>query len=211
MAGSKSKRPLDPLKAWLLQRGDVMMHRIYGPRKRSIYGELPSAIVEIGPGAGANMRYYPPHTRLIAIEPNPAMQPHLKKQAERYGIELHIKPIRGERIDLPDNSVAAVIGTLVLCSVDDPCQVVSEIRRILVPGGRFIFLEHVADIRGTHLRRLQKYLCRGWSWLSAGCHLNRETHEIINRAGFACVDMDCFTLKSHLLPFSPHIFGVAVN
>jgi SAM-dependent methyltransferase len=211
MDGSTSNRPLNALNTWLLQRGDNMMHRIYGRHKRSIYSDLPPTIVEIGPGAGANLRYYPAHTRLIAIEPNPAIQPHLEKLAAHYGIELHIKPIKGERIDLPDNSVAAVIGTLVLCSVDDPPRVLAEIRRILVPGGRFIFVEHVAAIRGTHLRRLQGFLGSGWSWMSDGCRLDRETHDIINRAGFANVEMDCFALKSRLLPFSPHIFGVAVN
>lgn len=208
--GSQTERTHNALNAWLLHRGDSLMHRVYGKRKRSIYGALPPTIVEIGPGAGANFRYYPPHTHLIAIEPNPAMQPHLKELARHYQIDLEIKQIKGEKIDLPDNSVSAVVGTLVLCSVDDPSRVVSEIRRILKPGGRYIFLEHVADVNGTRLRGAQEYLRRAWSWVFDGCHLNRETNAVINRAGFANVDMDCFSMR-RLLPFAPHIFGVAVN
>ncbi|RJQ84628.1 MAG: class I SAM-dependent methyltransferase [Desulfobacteraceae bacterium] len=211
MNGSRMDRTRHAVNAWFLHRADGMMHRIYGQRKRAIYAGLPSAIVEIGPGAGANLRYYAPRTRLIAIEPNPAMYRHLQKTAQRYEIDLQIKAEKGEKIDLPDKSVSTVVGTLVLCSVDNPRQVLSEVRRILKPGGRFIFLEHVADLPGTALRARQEYLRRAWSWAFDGCHLNRETHAVIQGAGFAGVDMNCFMMKSRLLPFAPHIFGVAVN
>jgi SAM-dependent methyltransferase len=211
MNDSQFKRTRNALNAWLLQRAENTMNRIYGARKRAIYRELPSTVVEIGPGAGANLRYYEPRTRLIAIEPNPAMHQRLRKKALRHAIDLQIKSARGEKIDLPDDSIAAVVGTLVLCSVDNPRQVVSEVHRILRPGGRFIFLEHVAGLPGTPLRGLQDYLRHGWSWIFDGCHLNRETHRVIEQAGFSKVEMDCFMMKSKLLPFAPHIFGVAVK
>jgi SAM-dependent methyltransferase len=199
------------LSAWLLHRADTVMDRIYGPRKRSIFGRLPSTVVEIGPGAGANLRYYAPHTKVIAIEPNRAMHPVLKARARQWHIDLEIRTIKGESIDLPDRSVSAVVGSLVLCSVDDPSQVLSEVRRILKPGGRYIFLEHVAAIPGTRLRGLQQRLLSAWRWLFDGCHLNRDTHLAIRQAGFINVDMDCFTMRSSWLPFAPHIFGHALN
>jgi SAM-dependent methyltransferase len=197
--------------AWLLHAADGTMDRIYGTRKRKIYGVLPGTVVEIGPGAGANLRYYAPRTRVIAIEPNPAMHPRLAARARRRHIDLQIRPVRGEAIDLPDSHAAAVVGTLVLCTVEDPQRVVSEIRRILKPGGRYIFLEHVAAIPGTRLRGLQERLLRAWRWLFEGCHLNRETQHVINGAGFSSVDMDCFVMQTRWLPFAPHIFGVAVK
>lgn len=199
------------LNAWGLHLADNLMDRIYGRSKRAMYKTLPSTVVEIGPGAGANLRYYPPNTRVIAIEPNRAMHVYLKSKARRYKLDLTIKSIRGEKIDLPDNSTTAVIGTLVLCTVDNPDQVLSEIRRILVRGGRYIYLEHVADVKGTPLRRLQERLSPAWRWLFEGCHLNRCTHQTIKNAGFSNVEMDCFTIKSSWLPFSPHIFGRAIN
>jgi len=197
--------------AWFLHQADSLMDRIYGPRKRSIYSQLPATVVEIGPGAGANLRYYAPHTRVIAIEPNRATHPVLKARARRYGLDLEIRTIKGESIDLPDRSVSAVVGSLVLCSVDDPSRVLSEVRRILKPGGRYIFLEHVAAVPGTRLRGLQQRLLAVWRWLFDGCHLNRDTHLAIRRAGFSDVDMDCFTMRSSWLPFAPHIFGYALN
>jgi SAM-dependent methyltransferase len=210
MNGSRIDYTRHAMNAWLLNWADKAMDRVYGDRKRAIYGELPSTVVEIGPGAGANLRYYAPHTRLIAIEPNRAMHPHLKRKAKRGDIQLQVHASKGEKIDLPDQSVAAVLGTLVLCSVDDPAQVLSEVRRILQPGGRYLFLEHVADLHGTRLRRLQENLRRSWAFMFDGCHLNRETHRLIEQAGFSSVQLDCFTMR-RLLPFAPHIFGIAVK
>ena len=186
------------------------MDRIYGARKRAVYGRLPDTVAEIGPGAGANFRYYAPGTRVIAVEPNAAMHSRLRARARQRGIDLEIRCVRGEAVDLPDASIAAV-GTLVLCTVDNPQQVVSEIRRILISGGRYIFLEHVAAVSGTRLRGLQNVLLRPWRWLFDGCHLNRETQHVIQAAGFASVDMDCFVMDKPWLPFAPHIFGVAVK
>jgi SAM-dependent methyltransferase len=206
-----SRNARQRLNAWFLHQADNLMDRIYGVRKRFIYRQLPSTVVEIGPGAGANLRYYAPHTRVIAIEPNRAMHPALESVARRHGLDLEIRTLKGESIDLPDHSVSAVVGSLVLCSVDDPSRVLSEVRRILQPGGRYIFLEHVAAVPGTRLRGLQRRLLAVWRWMFDGCHLNRDTHLAIRRAGFAEVDMDCFTLRSPWLPFAPHIFGRALN
>ncbi len=207
---SSSPGRRERLNAWLLDRADAAMHRIYGARKRVVYRTLPTRLVEIGPGAGANLRYYSRNTRLIAVEPNPAMHPLLRHKAARHSIRLAIHAQGAERIDLPDDSVDAVVGTLVLCSVRDPRAVVGETLRILRPRGRYIFLEHVAALPGSPMRGLQEFLLRPWRWLFEGCHLNRESHAVIAGAGFRQVEMDCF-VQSRLLPFAPHIFGVAVK
>ena len=55
---------------------DGFMDKIYGRRKKAIFQDLPSTVVEIGPGTGANLRYYRPGTRIIAVEPNQAMHPY---------------------------------------------------------------------------------------------------------------------------------------
>ena len=199
------------LNAWLLEGAEAYMHRKYGPRKRIIFRDLPREVVEIGPGTGANLRYYPRGTALTAIEPNPAMHPRLRAKAARWGIDLTLRGLRGEALDLPDASVRAVVGTLVLCSVDNPRQVVAEIRRILAPGGRFLFLEHVAAVVGTPLNRFQALLARPWQWLFDGCHLNRETHTVLAQAGFRRLDMDCFMLQSPAVMIMPHIFGLALK
>ena len=73
----------DRLHSWLLERAEAYMHRKYGPRKKAIFSRLPPAVVEIGSGPGANLRYYPPGTTLTAIEPNPAMHAPLRANAAR--------------------------------------------------------------------------------------------------------------------------------
>jgi SAM-dependent methyltransferase len=199
------------LNAWLLDRAESYMHRKYGPRKKTIFGQLPPKVVEIGPGTGANLRYFPRGTALTAIEPNPAMHGPLRTSADRWGIDITIRGLKGEALDLADRSVDAVVGTLVLCSVEDPRQVMAEILRVLKPGGRFYFLEHVAAMNGTHLKRFQRTLAKPWRWLFDGCHLHRDTHVVIGEAGFDRVDMDCFMLDSPAVMIMPHVFGVAVK
>ena len=72
------------LHSWLLDRAESYMHRKYGSRKKAIFSRLPTSVVEIGSGPGANLRYYPPGTALTAIEPNPAMHAPLRANAARY-------------------------------------------------------------------------------------------------------------------------------
>ena len=104
-------------------------------------GRLEGTIVEIGPGTGTNFRYYPRGVRWIGVEPNPYMHAELQRRAARSGIDVQIRSITGDAIDLDDQSVDAVISSLLLCTVADPVQVVSEIRRILRPGGRIAVLD----------------------------------------------------------------------
>lgn len=198
------------LNALFMAGVDTYMDRVYGSRKRKLFTALPAEVVEIGAGAGANMRYYGAGTRVVAIEPNPRMHPYLLRRARRHGMDLDIRGIHGEAIDLPDASAAVVVATLVLCSVADPERVIAEIQRILKPGGKFIFLEHVAAQPDSLLGRWQQWLHRPWHYLSEGCHLHRPSHLLVAEAGFRQVEMDCFMLGP-ALPFRPHIFGTAIR
>ena len=144
-------------------------------RKSAVFADLPPTVVELGAGVGANMRYLPVDARLIAIEPNPHMHPRLRRAARSRGVYLQIRSVVGERIDLPDASADAVISSLVLCSVRDPGAVLAEIRRVLRPGGRFSFAEHVAAERGTPTRWTQRAVRRPWAWIFEGCSWNETS------------------------------------
>jgi len=117
---------------------------------------VPNYVLEIGPGAGPNLAYFSPHIRWVGIEPNPFMHPYLRRQAERLNRTVEIRDASAERVPLQDNSVDAVVSTLVLCSVKDVSGALQEILRVLRPGGRFVFIEHVAAPPGTWLRRLPR-------------------------------------------------------
>ena len=198
------------LNSWLLAAADERMHREYGERKRRMFGDLPPVVVELGPGSGANFRYYPRGTRVIAVEPNPMMHKRMHAQARRYGIEIDLRHAGAEGMEVESESADLVVSTLVLCTVRDPEQVLSEVKRVLGPGGRFAFLEHVAAEPGSRLRKVQEAIYRPWHWLGEGCNLNRDTAATLESAGFRELELERFD-GPHGTPFQPHISGVAIR
>jgi SAM-dependent methyltransferase len=178
--------------------------------KSRVYRDLPTTVVELGTGVGANFRYLAKGSKLVAIEPNRHMHRALEKSAQRHGIEVEIRDVIAERIDLPDESADAVISSLVLCTVADPVHVASEVHRILRPGGQFSFVEHVAAPDGTVTRSLQRLLRRPWAWTFEGCSCERDLESVIRRAGFSVVTVQRYRLHTPFLPFNTHIAGVAI-
>lgn len=197
--------------AWLLAMLDGYMHRKYAALKSRLLAEVPAVVVELGPGAGANFRYLPAGTHLIAVEPNRAAHAILRRRANECGIELDLRELAGERLDLPTASVDFVFCSLVLCSVDDPVKVLAEVRRVLRPAGRFVCIEHVAAQPGSMIRALQQLLARPWHWLFDGCHLCRDTGSLLRSAGFASVEVHAIVLPTVLLPIRQQIVAVCVN
>ncbi len=197
--------------AWFMAKAEPGMHLEYGERKQRLLGEIPPTVVELGPGCGANFRYYPAGTRVIAVEPNPAMLGPMRSQADRHGIEIDLRHAGAEGIDLESGSADLVVCTLVLCSVRDPEQVLREARRVLGPRGRFVFLEHVAAPAGTRLRSVQESIRRPWKWLGEGCDLTRDTGSAIESAGFSSVEVERFDAAWSWAPWAPLIAGVAIR
>jgi SAM-dependent methyltransferase len=157
--------------------------------KARAFAELPSTVVELGAGVGANLRHLPTGARRAAIKPNPYMQSRLAAAARRHGVDLELRSVVGERLDLPDARADVVISSLVLCTVRDPVAVLAEARRVLRPGGRFNFAEHVVAAPGTPRRRVQRVLRRPWAWVFEGCSCERDLTTLISSAGFASVQV----------------------
>lgn len=176
--------------ARLLEAGADDSHAAWGDRKHAVIGAMCGTVVELGPGTGVNMRYYAPGTRVIAIEPNPVMHPRLRSAADQYDVDLEIRQLDGASVDVADGSVDGVVGTLLLCGVDDPARVISEAHRLLKPGGTYFFIEHVASPVGTTNRRVQRVLFRPHRWLFNGCEITRDTEAIIRSGPFDDVDID---------------------
>jgi SAM-dependent methyltransferase len=180
-------------------------------RKQRVFAHLPPEVVELGPGVGANFRYLPAGTRLIAIEPNPAMHARLRAGAARHKIELELHDVSGEHLDLPDASADMVVSSLVLCTVRDPAAVLAEIQRLLRPGGRYAFVEHVGAKDRPVLRRVQRMVRRPWAWAFEGCSCERDLASLIANAGFSSVDMEEYHIHSPILPFNTHVAGIATR
>ncbi|GAA6754973.1 class I SAM-dependent methyltransferase [Thermus thalpophilus] len=187
-----------------LSRGHVGLSE---PWRKKLLGSLAGKVLEVGPGTGVNLAYLPDGVYWIGLEPNPYFHPHLQRALGLRGLPGEVLLGQAEAIPLPEGSVEAVVATLVLCSVEDPRRALAEILRVLKPGGRFVFLEHVAAPRGSGPRWAQDLLCPLWAFLGDGCHPNRETLALIREAGFARVEAASFALPLPLV--APHVAGVA--
>lgn len=209
-AAARNNPVRGPLNAWFFTLFDGYINSLVAEYKSRLFASLPDTVVELGPGIGANFRYMRSGTAVTAIEPNPHMHNGLRRRAEAYGIELSICASGAEAIDLPDHCVEAVICTLVLCTVDDPRRVLQETLRVLKPGGRFVFLEHVAAPRGGWRRGLQNALHRPWRYCFEGCHTNRDTAHLIRTAGFKSVALECYEMRGPFIPVNTQIAGTAI-
>jgi len=200
-----------PINSWLLKVMSAYMDKKFGETKAMLFQDHPQTVVEIGSGTGENMRYLKKGTHLIAVEPNIHMHENLRKTADKYGIYLEIKSLVGEAIDLADNSCEFVVSTLVLCTVNDLQECLLQIKRILKPSGKFVFIEHVGAREGSFLSGIQNLLHKPWHYCFEGCHTNRDIQPVIESAGFSDLRIETYNLYSPIVPIIPQIRGIAIK
>eukprot|EP00262_Sarcandra_glabra_P015711 TRINITY_DN4907_c0_g1_i2.p1 TRINITY_DN4907_c0_g1~~TRINITY_DN4907_c0_g1_i2.p1 ORF type:complete len:328 (-),score=28.09 TRINITY_DN4907_c0_g1_i2:462-1445(-) len=170
-------------------------------------------VLELGVGTGPNLKYYASAAgvSVFGVDPNKKMQKYAQAAAVAAGLPLeHFNFIQavGEALPIKDASMDAVIGTLVLCSVEDVDMALKEVKRVLKPGGLYIFVEHVAANDGTLLRFVQSVIDPLQQIVSDGCHITRETGKEICAAGFSEVKIDRAFVSGAAL-ISPHVYGFA--
>lgn len=172
---------------------------------------LAGHVLEVGAGTGLNLPHYPPTvTRLVLSEPDPHMRRKLAQRARVEGWDrAEVVDAALERLPLPDDAFDAVVGTLVLCSVSHLDEALAEIFRVLTPGGRFVFLEHVAAEDRPRRLKWQRRVEPVWKRLAGNCHLTRRTGAAIQAAGFALVDLKRESMRKAWPLVRPTIRGVA--
>jgi ubiquinone/menaquinone biosynthesis C-methylase UbiE len=176
-------------------------------RRESLAGAS-GHVLEIGAGTGANLALYGPGVESLTLtEPEPPMLKRLEKRANEQAPKATVLRAPAEGLPFPDDSFDTAVSTLVLCGVDDQPRALRELRRVLKPGGKLIFIEHVrSDDPG--LARKQDRM-NGINRFLVGCDCNRSTLASIEAAGFAVEQVEHTTLNKVPRFVSPLIVGTA--
>lgn len=168
--------------------------------RRQALAEASGRTIDVGAGTGANLGLFPAAvTELVLAEPDPHMAKRLRgKLAEtRPGAELVEAP--AEQLPFEDSSFDTAVFTLVLCTVPNPAAALVEVARVLKPGGKLLFLEHVRA-EDARLARWQDRLEKPWRFLADGCHCNRDTVATIEAS-----PLSVESVKRDRLPKAPPI------
>ncbi|MEH2328880.1 class I SAM-dependent methyltransferase [Nostoc sp.] len=195
--------------AWMMASSTSKYDKIVSDRKRSLFANLQGKVLELDPITGANLPYYPKDIHWIGIEPNSHTHSSLQKQAEKLGLNIDLRIGNAEWLDAEDNSIDTVVSTLVLCSVPNIDYTLQAILRVLKPGGRFLFIEHVAAPQGNLLRQVQNIISPIWKVIGNGCHPDRETWIAVGKAGFSNIHYERFDAQLPIV--SPYLIGVATK
>ncbi|MFG1753164.1 class I SAM-dependent methyltransferase [Streptosporangium sandarakinum] len=179
-------------------------------RRRELLAGLSGRVIEVGAGNGLNFAHYPPAvTGVLAVEPEPELRRRAARAARRAPVPVEVVAGLADRLPARDRSFDAAVASLVLCSLPDPVAGLREVRRVLVPGGRLRFLEHVrADSPG--LARVQRVLdATVWPRLAGGCHTGRDSAAAVRAAGFTITALDRFVFAGIPTPISVLVLGTA--
>jgi ubiquinone/menaquinone biosynthesis C-methylase UbiE len=180
--------------------------------RHELLADASGSVLELGAGTGHNLEHYTKSvTRLVMCEPDPYMARRLRERLSREGTAAgNPSVIEAPAEDLPfdDGSFDVVVATLVLCTVEEPMEAIAEARRVLVEGGRLLYLEHVRS-NSPRLAGWQDRLRRPWGFIAAGCHPNRATDQLLAGAGFWIDSMERDRMPKAPPIVRPLIRGVA--
>ena len=148
--------------------------------RRELLATASGDVIDIGAGTGINLELFPDSvTRLVLAEPGEHMAKRLRTKVEESGRPAEVVEAGAESLPFPDDSFDVAVFTLVLCTVDDPDASLAEAARVLRPGGRMLFLEHVRS-ESEKTAKWQDRVERPWGFMAAGCHPNRDTGAAID-------------------------------
>jgi ubiquinone/menaquinone biosynthesis C-methylase UbiE len=170
-------------------------------------------VIEIGAVTGVNLELYGEGVEdLTLVEPDPHMGAQLRKRlADRHGdplpAQLVVAP--AEELPFPDDTFDTAVATLVLCTIPDPVAAISELARVLRPGGRLLFIEHVRA-EDASSARWQDRLEKPWRFLADGCYCNRDTEASLRASSFKVETVDHTKMPKAMPIVRPLIRGTAV-
>jgi ubiquinone/menaquinone biosynthesis C-methylase UbiE len=177
--------------------------------RRALLGGVHGRVLEIGGGTGANLAFYPEAVDEVVItEPEEPMARRAQRKLAEYPVNARIVHAPAEALPFEDSSFDFAVSTLVLCTVEDPAKALGEIRRVLKPEGRLVFLEHVRS-DDPKLARWQDRLQPLQYRIGHGCHCNRATLDNVQAAGFEVDELEHDEVKKAPPIVRPLIVGTA--
>jgi len=183
--------------------------------RRALVGRAAGRTLEIGAGSGANLAHYTSSvTELVVSEPSPHMLTQLRHQLESDPPPVgawELVPTGAEPLPFDDASFDTVVAAFVHCTIPDPSSALAEIARVLRPGGRYLFLEHVRAEDSSLLGRFQDLLELPHRYIAAGCHPNRRTASLLDRSPLQVERLDHGTQPRSFPTVRPTIIGSAIR
>jgi len=165
----------------------AMRNRELTPYRERVLAGAEGRVLEVGIGAGANLKFYPPRVReILALEPSAKLITMARNAARRFSTRsaaVNFMEASAEAIPLDTSSVDTVVMTWTLCSIPAPLKALGEMRRVLKPGGQLLFVEHGLSPDAS-VRKWQNRLTPLWKRIAGGCHLNRPVSGLLENAGF---------------------------
>jgi ubiquinone/menaquinone biosynthesis C-methylase UbiE len=160
------------------------------PYRQRLLARTEGRVLEIGVGSGLNFRLYPPSvSHVIALDSSRPLLEKAAKATTTIPRAVELLTASAEAIPLDAASVETVVTSWTLCSIPDVTQALGEVRRVLTPDGRFLFVEHGRSPE-TAVAAWQDRLTPIWKRIAGGCHLNRPVKELVERAGFRMEQLD---------------------
>jgi ubiquinone/menaquinone biosynthesis C-methylase UbiE len=165
-----------------------MRNRMLAPYRQRLLSQAEGRVLEIGVGSGLNLPFYSDRTsEVVGLDPHPKLLAMARSRSSR--IPLTTVEGSAESIPLDDGSVDTVVTTWTLCSVPEVARALAEMRRVLKPSGRLLFVEH-GLAREESVQRWQHRLTPFWKRFTGGCHLDRAVAALIEQAGFDIVHLE---------------------
>ena len=181
--------------------------------RRGLLADARGRTLEVGAGNGFNLPHYGAGvTELVVTEPSPHMLALLRERLEADPPKAggwDLVEAGAESLPFGDASFDTVVGGFILCSIPDPAAALAEMARVLRPGGRYLFLEHVHAGEGTALGRFQDLVEVPHRYLAAGCHPNRRTGALIDASPLNVERLEHGRMPRALPTVRPTIFGSA--
>jgi ubiquinone/menaquinone biosynthesis C-methylase UbiE len=175
-------------------------------RRHELLSQAGGRVLEIGAGTGLNLAHYPDAVEeLVLTEPEEPMAKRLEQRVASLGRAATVVRAPAEQLPFPDDSFDTAVCTLVLCTVGDPERTLSEIDRVLKPGGKLLFLEHVRS-QDARVARWQDRLHGIWLRCGHGCNCNRPTPALIERS-----PLEIEMIEQGEMPKSPPIVRPLVS